>query len=82
MTRRRELIGTIRSITYPGAGLERRVLVRLECDEGPLTLYFMSRKNLECVDIGTRIRVAGAITCHRGVPTMFNPIMEVENDDD
>ena len=82
MTRRRELVCTVRSITYPGAGLVHRVLVRLDTDDGPLTLHFMSRTTLECVDIGTKIRVAGALTRHRGVPTMFNPSLEVTNDDD
>ena len=46
MTRRRELVGTVRSITYPGAGLVHRVLVRLDTDDGPLTLHSVSYTHL------------------------------------
>ncbi|QOQ38909.1 OB-fold nucleic acid binding domain-containing protein [Trueperella pecoris] len=82
MTRRRDLIGTIRSITYPGAGRGKRVTAYLELDEGPIVLYFMSRSNLECIDIGSKVRVIGAVSTYRGVPTMFNPSYTVVEDSD
>lgn len=82
MTRRREITGTVRSITYPGATLTRRVSAHLDADDGPLVLYFMSRTNLECIDIGSRVRVVGAVTRHRGVPTMFNPSLTVLEESD
>ncbi|AHU90363.1 hypothetical protein CQ11_00975 [Trueperella pyogenes] len=82
MSRRQELVGTIRSITYPGATLRPRVTMQLETDKGFLVLYFMSRTNIECLDIGSKVRVSGAVTRHRGVPTLFNPTFTVLEDDD
>ncbi len=73
MSYKTELTGTVRSITYPGAFQSPRVRVRLQAESETITLIFLSRSNLECIDIGSNISVTGALTTHRGVPTMFNP---------
>lgn len=80
MSRKTELTGIVRSITYPGAQ-RPRVRLTLEVGEETMTLIFMSRSTIECVDIGSKLHVTGALTTHRGTPTMFNPSYVVEDAD-
>lgn len=75
------LTGTVRAITYPGA-LRPQVRLRLEVDQETITVHFLSRSTLECIDIGSKLQVTGALTSFRGVPTMFNPSFVIKEADE
>ncbi|MFP7697168.1 hypothetical protein [Trueperella sp. LYQ143] len=82
MTRRISATGVVRSITYPGIGQTPRVLVHLQIGSEIVVLYFMSRRDLHCLDIGSKVRVRGALQRVHGVPTVFNPVFRVVEERD
>ncbi|MDO4888780.1 MAG: hypothetical protein Q3979_08805 [Actinomycetaceae bacterium] len=71
--RKLDTTGTVTSITFPGVGPSPALRVNLRTDDGPLMLTFLGRRDLRCVEIGSRLHVAGTLSSHRGVATVFNP---------
>lgn len=78
-SRRVHTEGVVLSITYPGARQKPLVRVTLQREDDLLTLIFQSRTTLEALDIGQRVRVAGAVVMHDNEPTIFNPEYEIES---
>ncbi|VEI12508.1 single stranded DNA-binding domain-containing protein [Trueperella bialowiezensis] len=73
------LTGAVRAITYPGVGTPARLHIRLQTARGIISLIFLSRETIECIDIGSQLTVTGTLTTHRAIPTMFNPSYVVED---
>lgn len=73
MTRRRTWTGVVTGLAFPGATASPRVSVMIQLDDGFGQIVFLSRRNVECIDIGARIEATGAVIDVNGVPTICNP---------
>ncbi len=76
-SRRINLRGVVTAITYPGAGRRSALNVMLQVGGDSLVLAFLGRPEVHCIEIGTRLRVKGALVTRRGVPTVYNPSFTV-----
>lgn len=65
--------GTVTAITYPAYGATPNVDVTIHVGSALLILCFMSRRNIDAIDIGQRIQVRGRLTERDGVPVVYNP---------
>lgn len=73
MTRRRTWTGVVTGLAFPGATASPRVTVTIQLAEGFGQIVFLSRRNVECIDIGARIEATGAVIEVKGVPTIYDP---------
>ena len=75
------VIGTVTSITYPayGGSTYLDVIVSLHDSEigENLLLRFLGRRTLSCLEIGSSVRVSGALSHTAGAPVVFNPEITV-----
>ncbi|MCF2706312.1 hypothetical protein I6E29_03385 [Arcanobacterium haemolyticum] len=71
--------GRVDAITYPGAGCPPVVSVMLSVADTVLVLAFLGRTDLHAIDVGSVVHVKGILTSDHGMPTVFNPMYQVES---
>ena len=57
---RRELSGTVTAITYPGLGSSPVLRMSMRTGDGTVTLAFLGRRDIHCIEVGSSLRVRRA----------------------
>ena len=58
---RRELSGTVTAITYPGLGSSPVLRMSMRTEDGTVTLAFLGRRDIHCIEVGSSLRVRGIL---------------------
>ena len=78
-SRRLNVKGTVTAITYPAEGPDPRLDVIVTVGEDDrLLLRFLGRRDMSCLEIGSRLRVRGALSDADGSPAVINPSITVD----
>ena len=71
---RRELSGTVTAITYPGLGSSPVLRMSMRTGDGTVTLAFLGRRDIHCIEVGSSLRVRGILSSGRmGAAILYNP---------
>jgi len=70
---RRELSGTVTAITYPGLGSSPVLRMSMRTGDGTVTLAFLGRRDIHCIEVGSSLRVRGILAGRRGAAILSNP---------
>jgi putative nucleic acid binding, OB-fold, tRNA/helicase-type len=71
---RRELSGTVTAITYPGLGSSPVLRMSMRTGDGTVTLAFLGRRDIHCIEVGSSLRVRGILAAgRRGAAILYNP---------
>ncbi len=71
---RRELSGTVTAITYPGLGSSPVLRMSMRTEDGTVTLAFLGRRDIHCIEVGSSLRVRGILAAgRRGAAILYNP---------
>ena len=71
---RRELSGTVTAITYPGLGSSPVLRMSMRTEDGTVTLAFLGRRDIHCIEVGSSLRVRGSLAAgRRGAAILYNP---------
>lgn len=77
-SRRINVKGTVTAITYPGEGPSPRLDVIVTVgQEDRLLLRFLGRRKLGCIEVGSQVRVRGALSDADGAVAVINPDITV-----
>ena len=70
---RRELSGTVTAITYPGLGSSPVLRMSMRTEDGTVTLAFLGRRDIHCIEVGSSLRGRGIRAGRRGAAILYNP---------
>ena len=70
---RRELSGTVTAITYPGLGSSPVLRMSMRTEDGTVTLAFLGRRDIHCIEVGSSLRVRGILAGRGGAAILYNP---------
>ena len=70
---RRELSGTVTAITYPGLGSSPVLRMSMRTEDGTVTLAFLGRRDIHCIEVGSSLRARGILAGRRGAAILYNP---------